>query len=237
MSASLHPSPTFGRRVAAHEPEAAAAGTGRLTVLLAIAAGLVVGGLAFGLRPAPPPAPKDVVARIGAQVLNIPAGLVRTHDGEGRVDLAVRWADLGPAATTGTSDKTAAPRIGDVLLVTLSAADPATTRPDRLGSLYARFLETAVKAGPANLIERKFKAGTPYENQELLFSPPDGRRFLAVCDAKPRAGEVLPPLCTTRFERNGIAVQIRFEPRLVESWERIESGLTPLVDRWMRPAG
>ena len=205
--------------------------------ILAITAGLAVGGLAFSLRPAPTPAPKDVEATIGVKRLRIPAGLVRSHDPEGRIDLALRWMDLNSAATTGGQDKSPAPRIGDVLLVTLAPADPAQTSTDRLGGLYARFLEPTVKAGPGNLIERRFKAGSPYENQELLFAPPDGRRFLAVCDAKPRAGEVLPPLCTTRFERNGVSVQVRFEPRLVESWERIESGLLPLVDRWMRPSG
>lgn len=237
MSASLHPVPTFGRRVAAPGHDEAASGGGRLMAILAIAAGLAVGGLAFSLRPAPAPAQKDVEATIGGKTLHIPGNLVRSQDPEGRIDLALRFLDLVPAAAAGSQDRSPAPRIGDILLVTLSAAETAQMPADRLGGLYARFLEPTVKAGPGNLIERRFKAGSPYENQELLFSPPDGRRFLAVCDAKPRAGEVLPPLCTTRFERNGVSVQVRFEPRLVESWERIESGLMPLVDRWMRRSG
>lgn len=237
MSASLHPSPTFGRRASPSVHDEPGSGGGRLMAVLAIAAGLAVGGLVFSLRPAPAPAAKDVEAIIGAKRLRIPAALVRSHDPEGRLDLALRWMDLGPAAAAGSQDKGPAPRIGDVLLVTLSPAETAQLPADRLGGLYARFLEPAVKAGPGNLIERRFKAGSPYENQEILFAPPDGRRFLAICDAKPRAGEVLAPLCTARYERNGLTVQVRFEPRLVESWERIESGLMPLVDRWMRPSG
>lgn len=237
MSASLHPSPAFGPSVSEPGHDEVVSGGGRLMAVLAIAAGLAVGGLAFSLRPAPAPVSRDVEVSIGGKRLRIPGGLVRAHDPEGRIDLALRWTDLSTAATTGSQDKSPAPRIGDVLLVTLAPAETAASTGDRLGGLYARFLEPAVKAGPGNLIERRFKAGSPYENQELLFAPPDGRRFLAICDARPRAGEVLPPLCTTRFERNGVAVQVRFEPRLVESWERIESGLMPLVDRWMRPSG
>jgi hypothetical protein len=126
-------------------------------------------------------------------------------------------------------------RLGDVVLVTLLPAQPGEAPAERLAGLYARFLDAAVKAGPNGLIERRFRAGTPYEAQELLFSPPDGRRFLAVCDARPRPGDVLQPLCTARFVRNGITVQARFEPGLAESWDRIEETLLPLVDGWMRP--
>lgn len=237
MSASLHPTVAFGRRAALPDRDEAPA-RGRLAAILAIAGGLLAGGTAFALRPAPAPtAPREVTVQVGGQPLRLPAALVRSQGADGRVDLALHWPDLGPASMPAITDKAAVPRLGKVLLVTLTPPERDGPPTDRLAGLYARFLDPVVRPGPAGLVERRFRVGTPYETKELLFSPPDGRRFLALCDARPAAGEVLPPLCTTRFERSGMTVQVRFEPGLVEQWDRIESGLVPLLERWSRPAG
>jgi hypothetical protein len=237
MSASLHPTVAFGRRTP-HAEQDDGPGRGRLAAILAVAGGLLAGGTAFALRPAQTPAaPREIEARIGVQTLRLPAALVRSKGVDDRIDLALRWPDLGPASIPAGADKATVPRLGNVLLVTLVAPERDGPPADRLAGLYARFLDPVVRPGPAGLVERRFRAGTPYETKELLFSPPDGRSFLALCDARPPAGEVLPPLCTMRFERTGMTVQVRFEPGLIEQWDRIESGLAPLLDRWSRPAG
>ncbi len=180
-------------------------------------------------RKARPSLAATTTVRVGDGVFAVPTALLRAgaKPSDGRLRLALAWPGLGPVDQAGAQARSAS-RLGDVVLVTVAQAEgPAPG--DRLAGVYGRFLESAVAPGPEGLLARRFRAGSPFEGEEVLFTPPDGRAFTARCDQRPRSGDVLQPLCTAELRRGGYDIEVRFEPRLAERWERIGEVLVPMV--------
>ncbi|MHB2168230.1 hypothetical protein [Alsobacter sp. R-9] len=194
-------------------------------------AGVAAGGLAWLVARPAAVTSTTVAVSLGMVELAVPSPLLREGARQaardGRVDLALRWPDLGPVDPSAAA-RAAPGRLGETVLVSIAATDPAAPQ-GRLATLYGRFLEPSVRPGPAGLMVRHFKAGSPYEGEEVLFSPPDGNAFTARCDGRPRPGEVLQPVCMAEFRRGALDVRVLFEPRLAEGWERMTDVLLPMV--------
>lgn len=201
-----------------------------LTAAAMMAAGMLVGGSAWFVTRQPPAPPPFTEVRLGAATFAVPTPLLRPGQAagqDGRIDLALAWPQFGPVDVT-RAGRSPAGRLGDTVLVTIVPAEGPAPQT-RLATLYGRFLEGGVKPGPTGLMIRRFRAGSPYEGEEVLFSPPDGVAFTARCEARPRAGDALQPVCIAEFRRDGHDVLVRFEPRLAEGWERIVGTLLPMV--------
>lgn len=96
-----------------------------------------------------------------------------------RLDLAYLWPSLTPPdpANKVTQDKPADPN--ERLFVTIANGELTLPFPERLATIYPRYLETGTSAQPNGLNRRAFRDGTPYQGEDLLTSG-DGR-FIARC--------------------------------------------------------
>lgn len=231
MSASIRTA-VFGPQAAAAPvpPPALPDRRAGLTAAAMMAAGMLAGGSAWFLTRSAPSLPPLTQVTLGASTFAVPTPLLRPGSApgrDGRIDLALAWPGLGPVDVARAA-KASPSRLGDTVLVTVMPADGPAPHT-RLASLYGRFLEGGIKPGPSSLMICRFRAGSPYEGEEVLFSPPDGVAFTARCEARPRAGDTLQPVCIAEFRRGAHEIQVRFEPRLAEGWERIGDTLLPMV--------
>lgn len=232
MSAAIRTA-VFGQREVSVAPQPAPELPERRAGLIACAtmvAGMLAGGSVWFVTRGSPTLPPVTTATLGAVHFAVPSALLRPGSvpgRNGRIDLALSWPDLGPVDTVRAA-KDAPGRLGDTILVTVLPADGPAPQT-RLASLYSRFLEATVKPGPSGLMVRRFRAGSPYEGEDVLFSPPDGVAFTARCEGRHRPGDVLQPVCIAEFRKGPHDIQVRFEPRLAEGWDRIGDVLVPLV--------
>jgi hypothetical protein len=153
--------------------------------------------------------------------------LPRPGDQE-RVDLALRFPEMTPVERSGT---------GPVLYVALLREDGVVDPSARVTEIYGRFLEPDIWQNPGGLLLRRFAATSPYGDEELFISPPDGGAFSARC-RKPQAGGRTGDIgegCIWRFRIGGADVQVRFAPDLLPQWEAIVSGTRGKVTEWRRP--
>ena len=214
-----------------------------LPVLAALIGGLLAGSLAFAVNLGARPGPSGTLAvTVGGSSLAVPRDLLRAPaEGHGgatsRLDLRLSWPDMKPLASAAAS------RSADEALVSIVAADDSPAPETRVATRYARFLEPQVQEGPGDLITRHFKKASPYAGEVLVFSPPDGRRTAARCEAGPAratpaadtlARTEIPASCLAEIRRGGIDIQLRFEPRLAGGLDAARQNLLALVDRMAR---
>jgi hypothetical protein len=114
----------------------------------------------------------------------------------------------------------------------LTPAEESLDPQERPSKLYARFLTPEALEGPGGLVLRQFEAESPYESEELLLSPPDGRAFFARC---PKAQIGAPgEECLSLFRDGVIDVELRYPRELLEHWETLFDGARDLLARMRR---
>ena len=236
-----HASAALSRQPARHP--AAAREKPRRARRWPLVAGSVVGlmglGLAAYLHLTARSLDQVVHIQLGGVSLQIPAALIRPgpqRDGGelSRLDLALDSTDFG-AAKPRPASADAASGLDRVFLVALTRPDTIGDPAARLNELHGRFLEPDLANGPAGLMLRRFRAASPYAGEELLFAPPDGRLFWARCPTPIEAPRgALAPVCLTELRRDGLDLQLRFDPSQLERWAEMEAGLTALLAEWRR---
>ena len=236
---SLAETVALGRRIAAVQPPSADELRRRRTQragIVVLAGGMLAGSTALLVHALRPKPPYPVLSQVGQARLEVPSPLLRVvgqrRGGvQPRLDLAVAWPSLGPVPPAPALAGATA-RLGPVILVSIAApADPAEPRS---AVVHARFLEPTAATVAGGLIQRRFRAGSPYAGEELYIAPPDGERFSARCETRTRQAEGLPDLCIAELRRGDLALLLRFEPTLLEHWESITSRLGTLVDGFRR---
>jgi hypothetical protein len=192
-----------------------------------VALGLAATGLALWMTRPLQDVPVDLVpTRVGEITLAIPENLAGADTAEGRLvgmaRLRLDWPSLGPVS----------PESRHRLLVTLSPPDKVNEPAMQL-SVYARFLTSTVWSNPGGLVVRGFRKGSPYENDELYVSVPDGRGFAARCPLPaPQLG--FDELCRATIRHRGLDVNIRFPRAIVADWQRMLAGVRRTVDAFVR---
>jgi hypothetical protein len=163
------------------------------------------------------PAPFTATFQIGQKAITVPGEWLReTMPTKGGVvvslDLLVSFDEfvLGQAAMPQSSK----------IFISVSSADQSLDPAERVRLLYARFLTHEVKSTENGLIRRAFKTGTAFENEELVFAAPDGKAFAARCMAAQASG-FLRDTCLSEMRVNGLDVQFRFDPKLLNDWEAL----------------
>lgn len=208
-------------------------------LLKAAAAIVLLGGLATGLalylgHREVPLEPVVQPARIGAIALMVPQDLTGAEPDDssrlvGMVRLRLDWPSLGPAQPQAPNRQR--------LLITLSPQDKVNEPQTQL-SVYARFLTPTVWSNPGGLVVRGFRKGSPYENDELYVSVPDGRGFAARCPLDGIKTDVTRPdldePCRVTFRHRGMDVNIRFPRAIIADWELMLGGVRRTIDGLMR---
>ncbi|HEY8579009.1 MAG TPA: hypothetical protein VIL72_03930, partial [Beijerinckiaceae bacterium] len=120
----------------------------------------------------------------------------------------------------------------DRLHVTLLRTDATLDPAERFEKLYARFLQAEAPSPAPGLTLRRFEAGSPYENEELFFNPPEGRLFAARCL---RTAEGEPPgQCLADLRVGRVDVRLRFARRWLAAWDRMTAAVTERVAGYAR---
>lgn len=206
-----------------------------LLVTAAVAAGSIV-----WLRAAPPP-PHPVEATIGTARLLYLQSFARQPAGRDggrldRLDLAVLYPGFEPAgAIVGLTPKTdVRARTDRTLFFTIAPAEDTLDPVERPIKLYARFLGEPLPERPDGLVERQFETGSPFETEDLVIAPPEGRAFYARCPRPGRKSDGLPSMCIHDFRLRGLDVQLRFSATLLPQWRELVDGARTFVEGLLR---
>jgi hypothetical protein len=189
-------------------------------------------------------APALPIASAGV-VFNVPPAAIRMavqrHAGaQERIDLTFLWPSLEPpdlsqtATTAALVGQPAAPsRVLDRIFVTISAAGEALAPDERVRIIYPRYLDTTPTEGPAGLTQLAFRAGTPYQTEDLLYSGDASDRFLVRCTRNGTGSTPGMCLYERRIERADAVV--RFPRDWLAEWPVVAGQIDQLL-RSLRPA-
>ena len=179
---------------------------------------------------------------VAGELFDVPPAAIREavqrHPGQHeRIDLALEWPSLEPpSAGDKPADKTAL----DAAHATAAAAAPENERLfvsiaglggelpplDRLRTIYPRFAETKASAGPAGLAILPFRAGTPYDGQDLVYFGTNPEQFFALCT---RPGQIVPGTCIHQRLLRAAEMTFRFPRDWFGDWRAIAAGFDRLL--------
>ena len=207
-----------------------------VVVVMALAFGAVVLALKWAITDQTLQEPKRPVAvLVGKVPMIVAANMIRSAQQRAggavsQLELVFTAKDWMPAGMdqAGTPDD-------DLIFLTI---EPSTDGPDpvsRAEDLYSRFLLPEAAALDTGLIKRVFKPKSPYNDEELHMSPPDGRAFSARCG--PIAARTMQPVCLWLVRHNGLDLQIRFAPKSLGLWQTIAAGTFDLLRASRRSDG
>ena len=97
---------------------------------------------------------------------------------------------------------------------------------ERLRSIYPRYVEAQATAGPDGLAFLPFRAGTPYQGEDLVYLGEQPEQFFARC-TRPNG----PVRGTCIYERSLDAAEItlRFPREWLEDWRGLAAGFDRLL--------
>jgi len=212
--------------------------------LLVLAAGIVVSYMLWPTWPSAPvplnaPAMPITVANV---LFDVPPAAIRAavqrHPGpHERVDLAFQWPSLKPPQpdakgadqpAAGNDDDAAAKPVDTTgrLFVTIAGLGSVLPPAERLRTIYPRYIEAQALAGPDGLAIVPFRAGTPYDGEDLVYIGTNPEQFFARCTRQ--AGAVRG---TCLYERliDTAEVTLRFPRTWLDDWHSVAAGADRLL--------
>jgi hypothetical protein len=217
-----------------------------LAFLIALVA--AVGGfVAYLLWPTWPNAavPLDAPAipvTVAGVLFDVPPAAIRAavqrHPGaHERIDLVFLWPSLAPPQTD--ADVTAKPiakleneavpappSANDRLFVTIAGLGAVLPPAERLRSIYPRYVETQATAGADGLAILGFRAGTPYQGEDLVYLGSRPEQFFARCT---RAVGTVPGTCIHERLLDAAEITLRFPRQWLDDWRNVAAGFDRLV--------
>jgi hypothetical protein len=213
-----------------------------LVVIAAVAAAFV----SYLLWPTwPPPrvaldAPAIPVTVAGV-LFNVPPAAIRApvqrHPGaHERIDLVFVWPSLTPPVS---GSEVAAPAIkvenesspvadtNDRLFITIAGLGSVLAPTERLRSIYPRYFDTRATAGPDGLAELPFRAGTPYEGEDLVYFAEKPEQFFARCT---RPVRTVPGTCVHERLLGTAEMTLRFPRQWLSDWRGVAAGFDRLIE-------
>lgn len=219
-----------------------------LLPLLALAALVVAAGtfVSYVLWPTWPGAAVPLNApavpiTIAGVLFDVPPAAIRVavqhHSGpHERVDLVFLWPSIEPPEP---SDKTAAKpaaekavgaapsSASDRLFVTIAELGSVLPPIERLRTIYPRYLE-AQAATADGLAVLRFRAGTPYEGEDLVYGAENPERFFARCT---RDVGAVPGICMHDRALGAAEITLRFPRQWLADWRNVAAGFERLVTK------
>jgi hypothetical protein len=176
---------------------------------------IMVGGVAFNLPPAAIRVP--VQRRPGVQE---------------RVDLAFLWPSLAPPEPDAKPSPPvpgatpAATPASERVFVTISTAGDTLPPAERAREIYPRYTAAQAVSGPDGLALLAFRAGTPYQGEDLIYDP-TAPGFLARCT---RNGAGLTRgVCLYERRIGGADVLVRFPRDWLSDWRMVADNIDRLI--------
>ena len=177
---------------------------------------------------------------VAGVLFNVPPAAIRAavqrHPGaHERIDLAFLWPSLTPpgpdsevAARAVESKNGAPPSPGtdNRLFVTIAALNGLLDPLARLRTVYPRYIETQAAAGPDGLAVVPFRAGTPYEGEDLVYFADRPEQFFALCSRPVRN---VPGICIHERALDAAAITLRFPREWLQDWRSIATGFDRLM--------
>jgi hypothetical protein len=175
---------------------------------------------------------------VGAVTFNVPPASIRVRiqrrpGTQGRIDLVFLWPSLNPPDPAHRPTPAAAQHEIDRIFVTIAASDGALPPVERLRIIYPRYTAPGTPAGPAGLTARNFRAGTPYQGEDLMYDATAPERFLLRCTQ--RVG-VTPGMCLHERRIGTADMTVRFPRDWLTDWRAVANGIDQLVAS-LRPSG
>jgi hypothetical protein len=178
---------------------------------------------------------------VAGVLFNVPPAAIRAavqrHPGaHERIDLVFLWPSLAPPAADGRvaakmpitegSDAIPMPRTDDRVFVTIAALGTVLPPAVRLRTIYPRYIEPAATGGPDGLAIVAFRAGTPYESEDLVYLADKPEQFFALCS---RPLRTVPGTCIQERSLDAAEVTLRFSREWLEDWRNAAAGLDRLL--------
>jgi hypothetical protein len=220
-----------------------------LILLAAAAAGVV----SYLLWPTWPSTQVDLDApsipiTVGGVLFNVPPRAVREkvqrHPGQQeRIDLVFEWPALTPPQTDEidrsqplSAENAAAEAAATErkrLFVTIAPLGAVLPPLERLRTIYPRYVETQATAGADGLAILPFRAGTPYETEDLVYLGSNPEQFYARCT---RPGRAVPGTCMQERAIGDDVVTLRFPRDWLTDWRTVSAGFDRLLTQ-LHPGG
>jgi hypothetical protein len=219
------------------------------TVVLVAAAGSFVSYVLWPTWPTIPVA-LDVPAipvTVAGVLFNVPPAAIRAavqrHPGaHERIDLVFLWPSLEPPAegegaatrvVNAENNALPAGHTDDRVFMTIAALGGVFTPVERLRTIYPRYFAAEATAGPGGLGVLAFRAGTPYDGEDLVYFADRPERFFARCT---RALRALPGTCIHEGVFDAAQITMRFPRLWLEDWRNIAAGFDRLTAK-LHPPG
>jgi hypothetical protein len=212
--------------------------------VLVLGAGIFVSSALWPTWPSGPvplnaPAMPITVANV---LFDVPPGAIRTavqrHPGpHERVDLAFQWPSLTPPQPNAKAtdqpaaenDGAAAPKPVDTtrrLFVTIAGLGSVLPPAERLRTIYPRYIEAQATAGPDGLAIVPFRAGTPYDGEDLVYVGTTPEQFFARCT---RQVGTVRGTCLYERQIDTAEVTLRFPRAWLDDWRGVAAGADRLT--------
>jgi hypothetical protein len=232
-----------------------------LMVLGIVAAG-AASFVAYVLWPTWPRAttPLDAPAipvTVAGVLFNVPPAAIRAavqrHPGaHERIDLVFLWPSLAPppaggepstpAVANSDGEETPEVKIDDRVFVTIAGlgtgpgTGPGTVLAPqaRLRSIYPRYIEREATAGADGLAVVAFRAGTPYEGEDLVYLAERPEQFFARCS---RPAHAVPGTCIYERLLDTADATLRFPREWLPQWRAVAAGCDRLLAQIHSPNG
>jgi hypothetical protein len=208
--------------------------------ILLVSAVLFVGSVLWPQwRTAAPDAPSLPIT-VGNVLFNVPPAAIRIAvqrrtGAQERLDLAFTWPSLTPPDPHAKPPSPLEERHAiDRLFVTIVPQGGTLSPFERLNGIYPRYLAPGQATGPAGLIARAFRDGTPYQGEDLIYDPSAPSRFLVRC-TRPAAGGVIGS-CLLERRLGGTDLTVRFPRDWLDDWQGVANGIDRLIAS-LRPSG
>jgi hypothetical protein len=172
---------------------------------------------------------------------------VQRHPGPSdRIDLVFLWPTLKPpvpdmAARGRTENKPldaidgddeSGPQIegatitGGRLFVTIAPLGSLLPPAERLNSVYPQYVDAKATAGPDGLAILPFRAGTPYEGEDLIYLAGSPDQFFARCT---RPTGAVPGTCIHERALDTADIILRFPRDWLDHWRDVAASFDKLI--------
>jgi len=181
-----------------------------------------------------------VPVTVAGVLFNIPPSAIRApvqrypgaHE---RIDLVFLWPSLAPPSVEGAAatptvtvenDALLAAVSGDRLFVTIAGLGAVLAPAERLRGIYPRYFETEATAGPDGLAVLPFRAGTPYEGEDLIYFAEQPEAFFVRCT---RPVRTVPGTCVQERVLDAADIILRFPRQWLQDWRNVAGGFDRLL--------
>jgi hypothetical protein len=184
----------------------------------------------------------EIPITVAGVVFNVPpaafrAAVQRQPGPHERVDLEFLWPSLTPppADAEDASHPAVPPKnktagttaiANEPLFVTIAGLGAVLPPDQRLRTIYPQYVEPAATAGPGGLATLPFRAGTPYDGEDLIYLAANPDQFFARCT---RPVGVVPGTCIHERTIDAAEITLRFPRKWLDDWRSVAAGFDQLL--------